>query len=54
MALIWADGRLIGCRDREHHHLTLAMRGVTGEKYDVLIEVYAGHGPMVVGKGPVA
>jgi alpha-mannosidase len=51
--LVWADGRLLGCRDREHAEMTLAMRGVAGKKFDLLAECYAGHGDWVVGEGPV-
>lgn len=35
-----------------YHELLLSLNGVPGETYDVLIEGYAGHGPMVAYAGP--
>jgi alpha-mannosidase len=50
--LLWADGRLLGCRDREHVEMTLAMRGVTGEVRPAG-RVLRRPRRLVVGEGPV-
>ncbi len=54
LTLVWVDGRLMGCRDREHSEITLAMRGAPGKHYGLLAQAYAGHGETPVGEGPVA
>ncbi len=51
-ALVAVDGRLAGAVDREHRSITLTRQGVPGARYEILIEAYAGHGPLVVGAGP--
>jgi alpha-mannosidase len=53
LALVWVDGRLMGCRDREHNEITLAMRGSAGRRYELLAQAYAGHGRTPSGEGPV-
>jgi alpha-mannosidase len=50
---VWVNGHLAGAKDRQHTEITVAMSGAPGTRYDVLFEAYAGHGPMVAGKGPV-
>jgi len=52
--LVFVNGSAAGAVDREHGELTLTTSGVPGMCYDVLVEAYAGHGPLVVGGGPVA
>lgn len=54
VTLVWVNGRLMGCRDREHSHITLAMRGQPGKRYGLLAEAYGGHGETPSGTGPVA
>ena len=46
------DGRIVGAKDQHHSAITLAMNGVPGTRYEVLIEGYAGHGPRVQYAGP--
>ena len=41
----YIDGAHAGAYDREHTEITLSESGVPGEKYEILIESYAGHGP---------
>ncbi|MEJ5310136.1 MAG: glycoside hydrolase family 38 C-terminal domain-containing protein [Anaerolineae bacterium] len=41
-----------GACDREHREITLALDGVPGTRYDVLVEAYAGHGPRNCETGP--
>ena len=50
---VWVNGKLAGARDRQHTEITLAMSGVPGERYEILAEIYAGHGATPVGGGPV-
>ncbi len=52
-ALVYVNGKAAGARDQQHEHITLARQGRSGERWAVLAEVYAGHGPMVVHAGPV-
>jgi alpha-mannosidase len=47
------DGREAGGYDYHHSQVTLARRAEAGRTYDVLIELYAGHGPTPCGNGPV-
>jgi alpha-mannosidase len=42
-----------GARDRQHTEITLAQKGATGARYEILVEAYAGHGPRVSTVGPV-
>ncbi len=50
---VWVNGRLAGAVDQQHTEITLAMSGVPGAAYEILIEAYAGHGLRTSGKGPV-
>jgi alpha-mannosidase len=52
-ALVFVNGKALAARDREHQHLTLSRGPRAGERFDILAEVYAGHGPMVWQSGPV-
>ena len=47
-ALVYVNGRLASGRMQ----FTLAREAVPDERYELLIEVYAGHGPMVCSVGP--
>jgi alpha-mannosidase len=49
---VYVNGKAAGAVDRRHREITLAMRGVPGRVYNVLVEGYAGHGPLVVTAGP--
>jgi alpha-mannosidase len=51
--LVWLNGHLAGAADREHTEITLEMQAQPGASYDVLAEIYAGHGGTPVGGGPV-
>jgi len=50
---VYINGLIAGARDHEHQEITLTRNGRPGERYEVLIEGYGGHGPMVEGGGPV-
>ncbi|NOZ26540.1 MAG: alpha-mannosidase [Chloroflexi bacterium] len=51
-SLIFVNGEPFGARDRRHHEVTLTMSGVSGTRYEILVESYAGHGPRVSHAGP--
>ena len=50
--LVWVNGREVGALDFGHKEITLTSNGQTGEKFDILMEIYAGHGPRNAGGGP--
>ncbi|MBM4017626.1 MAG: alpha-mannosidase [Planctomycetes bacterium] len=52
-ALIFVGGRVAGSRDHGRAFHTLAARGRPGERFDILVEAYAGHGPTPASVGPV-
>ncbi|MGE5557279.1 MAG: alpha-mannosidase [Bacillota bacterium] len=49
---IYVNGKHAGARDWSHTEITLTPSGVPGKKYDILIEGYAGHGPLECHAGP--
>jgi alpha-mannosidase len=52
-SLVWINGDIAGSVGWAHHEITLAQRGTPGDKFDILLESYAGHGLISVGKGPI-
>lgn len=46
------NGREAGGRDNCHEYIMLAQRGKPGQRFDILIEAYAGHGSCPCGGGP--
>lgn len=50
---VYVNGVAAGALDHQHREITLAMEAAPGTRYEVLVEAYAGHGPRVVGAGPV-
>jgi alpha-mannosidase len=51
-ARVLVNGREVGALDNQHGEILLAEKGRPGARYDILMEVYAGHGPMNCGGGP--
>ena len=51
--LVWVNGREVGALDFGHREITLTPNGQTGEKFDILMEIYAGHGLRNSGGGPL-
>ncbi|MBN2391108.1 MAG: alpha-mannosidase, partial [Anaerolineae bacterium] len=51
-SIVFVNGVAAGARDRQHSEITLALEGVPGTRYDVLVEGYAGHGPRNSHAGP--
>jgi alpha-mannosidase len=47
------NGREAGACDWAHPEVLLTPKGAVGSAYDILIEMYAGHGSTECGKGPV-
>ncbi len=52
--LVFVNGREAGSIDKRHKFITLTRKAKAGERYDILAECYAGHGPRIEGGGPVA
>ncbi|MHB0858230.1 MAG: alpha-mannosidase [Anaerolineae bacterium] len=50
---VYINGVASGAVDRQHSEITLTQAGVPGERYQVLVEGYGGHGPMVCASSPV-
>lgn len=53
-SLVWVNGKVGGSIGWAHKEITLSTSGIPGEKYEILIEAYAGHGHITVGDGPYA
>ncbi len=51
--LVWINGEIAGSVDWAHTEITLDRRAAAGACYDILLEVYAGHGKVSTGEGPV-
>jgi len=51
--LVWSNGKIIGSYGWARQNITLTTNGIPGSKYSILAEAYAGHGPLVMGGGPV-
>ena len=50
---IYVRGVAAGAIDGHHRETTLSASGVPGERYELMVEGYAGHGPRVATVGPV-
>lgn len=50
---VYIDGIAAGAIDRQHKELILTRAAQPGERYSLLLESYAGHGPVRVSGGPV-
>lgn len=50
--LVWINGRIAGSRDLEHDGVTLTRNAKSGERYLIVTESYAGHGPRLESAGP--
>ena len=51
--LVWANGKIIGSYGTAKRYITLTKNGIPGARYSILAEAYAGHGPLVMGGGPI-
>ncbi|MFZ2657695.1 MAG: glycoside hydrolase family 38 C-terminal domain-containing protein [Victivallales bacterium] len=51
-AAISINGRNHGANDIGHKEITLSRKAKGGEKYEILVESYSGHGPRECGGGP--
>ena len=49
---IYVRGAAAGAVDGHHREVLLSANGVPGERYEVMVEGYAGHGPRVSSVGP--
>ena len=50
--LIWVNGKTAGSKDLKHDGITLTRCGNAGERFFVVAESYAGHGPRLEKGGP--
>ena len=50
--LIYVNGKAAGSIDKGHPYVTLTANGKAGERFHILIESYAGHGPRLETLGP--
>jgi alpha-mannosidase len=50
--LIWVNGKTAGSKDLKHDGITLTRCGNAGERFFVVVESYAGHGPRLEKGGP--
>ena len=50
---IYVNGLAVGAWDHKHKEVPLTRHGVPGTRYEILIEAYGGHGPMITSGGPV-
>ncbi len=51
--LVWVNGREVGALDFGHKAITLTLNGQPGDQFEILMEVYAGHGVRNEGGGPL-
>ena len=52
-SLVWVNGVVKGSVGWGHREMTLTDSAVPGERFELLLEAYAGHGRIFVGNGPV-
>lgn len=52
-SVIYLDGKVAGSVNWAHRHPTLARSAKAGQTFDLLMELYAGHGPTPCATGPV-
>lgn len=50
--LLWINGKAAGSRDLKHDGITLTRSGKAGERFQIIAESYAGHGPRLENGGP--
>jgi alpha-mannosidase len=51
--LVWANMKIVGSYGWARQGITLSRNGIPGENFSILVEAYAGHGPLVMGGGPL-
>jgi alpha-mannosidase len=51
--LVWANGKVVGSHGTARREINLTHNGIPGDTFSLLVEAYAGHGPLVMGGGPV-
>lgn len=50
--LLWVNGHAAGSRDLQHDGITLTNCGKKGDRFSIVAESYAGHGPRLENGGP--
>ena len=51
--LVWINGKISGSIGWARQEITLSKKAIPGDKFSILAEAYAGHGPLIVGGGPI-
>ncbi len=51
-SLVWVNGQAAGSLGWARKEITLTAAATPGDRYDILLESYAGHGRITVGDGP--
>ncbi len=51
--LVWANGKVVGSYGTARREITLTQNGIPGTTFSLLVEAYSGHGPLVMGGGPI-
>lgn len=51
-SVVWINGQAAGSFGWGHKEITLARQAAAGQRYEILLESYAGHGHITVGDGP--
>jgi alpha-mannosidase len=52
-SLVWLNGLIAGSTGWAHKEITLANPAQPGQRFEILVEAYAGHGRITVGEGPI-
>ena len=51
-SVVWINGQAAGSFGWGHKEITLSRQAAAGQRYEILLESYAGHGHITVGDGP--
>ena len=52
-SLVWVNGQIAGSVGWAHREMTLSTNAQPGDYFEILLESYAGHGPISIREGPV-
>lgn len=52
-SVVWVNGHVAGGINHFHHTVLLSEKARPGERFDILVETYAGHGKVTASYGPV-
>lgn len=52
-SLVYINGQIAGSVGWAHQEITLSRNATSSDHFEILLEAYAGHGPIDIGKGPI-